>query len=189
MDLLIFVLLLWMWFWDYPADSPGQRLVSVLAAPFCWLGLWHNWAMFAPDPIQVNRRLKARIILADGAVDEWRPIEPRRANWFVDLLWFRQFKYQFSVLSGANRVLWEPLCHWLIQQAEHHGDSVACVQLVREYQMVQPPGSPAPLSEWKAALFYEQRAADRQSTADAAEQGQADGDSLQDGRMKGSQMS
>jgi hypothetical protein len=155
-DLFIIVLLIWFWCWDLPRDLPTRKFVGFVQKPFLWLGLWHNWAMFAPDPIRVNRRLKAIITYSEGSVDEWRPIEPGRSNWFLDLLWFRHFKYQFSVLSGANKVLWKPLCDWLCQQAALDGQTVTSIQLVREYQVVQSPTSDQPLSEWQSAVMYEQ---------------------------------
>ena len=155
-DVFIVVMLIWLWCWDLPADLPARKFIALIQKPFLWLGLWHGWAMFAPDPLRVNRRLKAVIRYADGAVDEWRPVEPRRSNWFLDLLWFRHFKYQFSVLSGSNKVLWKPLCDWLVRQATDEGQLVTSVQLIREYQMVQSPSSPQPLSDWQTAVMYEQ---------------------------------
>lgn len=85
-DFFILLLLFFLWCHDLPADLPSNRLVRFVREPFLWLGLWHSWAMFAPEPLHVNRRLKAIIHYSDGAIDEWRPVEPKRSNWFLDLL-------------------------------------------------------------------------------------------------------
>jgi hypothetical protein len=172
-DIIIWLLLIWIWCWDYPANKPLQKVATLISRPFLWLGLWHSWAMFAPEPIRVNRRLKATIHYCNGAVDEWRPIEPRRSNWFLDLLWFRHFKYQFSVLSGTNKVLWKPLCDWLFRHAERDGQQVEFVQLTREYQIVQPPAVDPPLTDWKAVVVHQQAAAAGRVQADEIVPGSA----------------
>ena len=156
-DLFIITMLLWFWCWDLPADLPSRRLVEKLQRPFVWLGLWHGWAMFALEPLHVNRRLKAMIHLSDGSVDEWRPIEPLHSNWFIDLLWFRQFKFQFAVMSGTNKVLWKPLCQWIVRQATQDGLTVQSIQLFREYPMVQGPTAETPLTEWKSYMMHEEK--------------------------------
>ena len=112
--------------------------------------------MFAPEPLHIHRRLRAVIRYTDGSVDEWRPVEPRQSNWLIDFFWLRHFKYQFSVLSGADTVLWKPLCQWLKRQAALEGLSVQSIQLIREYQTVQPPTSEKPLSEWQWVVMYEE---------------------------------
>ncbi|MEP3478207.1 MAG: hypothetical protein ABJZ55_03060 [Fuerstiella sp.] len=154
-DIFIVTLLLWFWCYDLPSDSPAKRMVRPLERPFCWLGLWHGWSMFAPDPLRVNRRLRAELQYTDGTVDEWRPVEPQRSNWFLDWLWFRYFKYQSSVLGGRDSQLYQPLCLFLIKQASEEGLTVKSVKLVREYQMVQPPHADKPLRDWQQSPVYE----------------------------------
>ena len=156
-DLFIIILLFWFWCWDLPADLPVKRFVRYVQAPFLWLGLWHGWAMFAPEPLHVNRRLKAIIRYADGSIDEWRPIEPLQTNWFIDLLWFRHFKFQFSILTGSNKVLWSPLCQWLVRQAKLDGLQVVSIQLIREYQTVNAPTAAQPLTEWQSSVMHEEK--------------------------------
>ncbi len=70
-DGFIIVFLLWLWYFNLRADSPLRRLVRYFQELFLYLGLWHSWAMFAPEPLHVNRRLKAVIHYADGSIDEW----------------------------------------------------------------------------------------------------------------------
>ena len=146
-DVGIIVMLLWFWCFDLPADLPQRRLIGCIQKPFVYLGLWHGWAMFAPEPLHVNRRLKAIIRYADGAIDEWRPIEPLHTNWFIDLLWFRHFKFQFSILTGSHQVLCSPLCQWLVRQAKLDGLRGVSIQLIREYQTGNAPTAAHPLQQ------------------------------------------
>jgi hypothetical protein len=99
---------------------PAEGVVANVSAP-----------QIAPEPLHVNRRLKAMLQYADGTVEEWRPIEPLQTNWFIDLLWFRHFKFQFSVLTGSDKVLWPPLCEWLVHQAKLDGRQIVSVQLIQ----------------------------------------------------------
>ena len=156
-NVCIVAILLWFWCFDLPADAPLRRLIGYLQKPFLYLGLWHGWAMFAPEPLHVNRRLKAIIQYADGSIDEWRPIEPLQTNWLIDLLWFRHFKFQFSVLTGADTVLWSPLCQWLVRQAKLDGLQVVSIQLIREYQTVNAPTAAQPLTEWQSSVLHEEK--------------------------------
>lgn len=156
-ELFIVAVLLWFWCFDLPADLPQRRLVRYFQTPFLYLGLWHGWAMFAPEPLHVNRRLKAMLKCAAGTLEEWRPIEPLQTNWFIDLLWFRHFKFQFSVLTGSDKVLWPPLCEWLVHQAKLDGRQIVSIQLIREYQTVNAPTAEQPLTEWQSFVMHEEK--------------------------------
>lgn len=154
-NVVIALLLLWFWFYDLPRDAVARKFLRPLMGPMQWLGLWHGWSMFAPEPLHVNRRIRAELMYSDGSVDEWRPIEPRRTNWFMDWLWFRYFKYQSSLLCGTNKALYRPLCEFLVQQATEEGLQVQSVKLVREYQYVQPPDADEPLGPWQESVIHE----------------------------------
>jgi hypothetical protein len=163
-DAGILILLIWLWCWDLPSDLPSRKAVTLISRPLIWLGLWHGWAMFAPEPIHVNRRLKALIKYTDGTVDEWRPHEPRHSSstptgWFLDTLWFRHFKFQFSLLNGTDKVLWKPMCQWLAREVADPRLSVVSIQLIREYQRVLPQGSAEPRSPWESTGMHEEKMA------------------------------
>jgi hypothetical protein len=72
----VLLLLLFMWCWDYPADHPAKKFCLLFSKPFVYFGMWHGWAMFAPEPIHVNRRLRAVLTFDDGISEEWRPMGP-----------------------------------------------------------------------------------------------------------------
>ncbi len=46
--------------------------------------------MFAPDPIKVNRWLRAVIRCSDGSTEEWQPIDPEEDR-VVNTLYVRSF--------------------------------------------------------------------------------------------------
>ncbi|MEY3175841.1 MAG: hypothetical protein RLZZ436_3755 [Planctomycetota bacterium] len=139
-DLFILSLLLFLWCWDYPVDHPPRRLVHWLSLPFLYLGLWHSWAMFAPQPIHVNRRLRAVIRHDDGSSELWTPIGPHRSALF-NLLYARSFKYECSLLSTAGPAPLRALAEFLAKRAAEDAPErrVVRVELVRESCRVNPP--------------------------------------------------
>ena len=142
-DLFILALLLFFWCWDYPVDHPPRRLIHWLSLPFLYLGLWHSWAMFAPQPIHVNRRLRAVIRWDDGASELWTPLGPRRSALF-NLLYARSFKYECSLLSNAGPGPLRALAEFLADRAAEGsaGRQVVRVELVRESCPVNAPDAP-----------------------------------------------
>ena len=68
-DLFIIVFLLFLWCWDYPADHPAKKGILKISSPFLYFGLWHGWALFAPDPIHLNRWLRAAFRFDDGSAE------------------------------------------------------------------------------------------------------------------------
>lgn len=154
-NIFILALLLFLFCWDYPVDHPPRRLIHWLAQPFAYIGLWHSWAMFAPQPIHVNRRLQAAVTWADGAVDFWRPLGPDRSALF-NMLYARSFKYECSLLSTAGELPLLALAEFLAAQATA-SDPERCVvrvDLWREARAVNPPGSAEPLGPPKMVPLY-----------------------------------
>lgn len=141
-DVFILLLLLFLWCWDYPVDHPPRRLIHWLSLPLVYIGLWHSWAMFAPQPIHVNRRLRAVIRWNDGTFDLWTPLGPRRSALF-NLLYARSFKYECSLLSTAGTAPLRSLAEFLAARATEDaaGRRVVRVELVRESCHVNSPGS------------------------------------------------
>lgn len=158
-DLFIVVLLLFLWGWDYPADHPARRLVQKFSRPFVYLGLWHGWAMFAPEPIHVLRRVTARIRFQDGSVEVWEPVRPQARKRLMNTLYVRSFKYQHSLLSSGNRHLWAPLCGFLARCAAQSGRRVESVELLRDSRAVNEPGAAALYGPCSTVSLYRQQSA------------------------------
>lgn len=98
-DAFIIIVLLFIWCWDYPPDHPAKRFIAKFSAPFVYMGFWHGWAMFAPEPIHVNRRLRAVLTFADGVTENWSPLGPEHSGKLINMLYARSFKYEHSLLS------------------------------------------------------------------------------------------
>ncbi len=156
-DAFILILLAFLWFWDYPPDHPSKKITRMLGFPFVYLGLWHGWSMFAPDPIRVNRRLRAVIRFNDGALEEWCPLWARTSNRLLDMFYVRTYKYQHSVVSGESPVLCEPLCQFLARQVNSTERFAVEIDLIRQFRIVNPPDAVEPYGEQREVMFYKYR--------------------------------
>jgi len=154
-DLFILIFLTFLWCWDYPQDHPARKFVSVWGFPFVYLGLWHGWAMFAPEPLHVNRWLKAVIRFHDGTVEEWEPLRPSKMSKLLNTLYVRSFKFQHSVVCGQYKQLYQPVCEFLARQATDGERKVAEIELFREFQSVNGPEADEVYGPMKSVRIYE----------------------------------
>lgn len=70
---LIVLYLAFGWTWDLPPDSLLKRACDrLLARPLVWIGLYHSWEMFSPNPMRSNDQLLADVRLDDGTIIRWR---------------------------------------------------------------------------------------------------------------------
>ena len=104
-DVFIAVFLWIAWSWSLPDDAPAKRLVNQLSRWISWIGLWHSWRMFAPNPTRSTRRLLVQVEYADGSRYEWRPpgTLPEGA-WFA-FLHSRFRKFTDNVSAGKVKGL------------------------------------------------------------------------------------
>jgi hypothetical protein len=58
--------------WNMPTCPIRERLVPTLAYYMFPLGLWQNWTMFAPDPVQHTYTLQAAAIDKNGFIYEFK---------------------------------------------------------------------------------------------------------------------
>jgi hypothetical protein len=72
-DILIVVYLVIAWSWNLPGESAAKLIVNKLSWFVQWLGLWHDWKMFAPNPPRYNNRIFVRVDYSDGTRREWSP--------------------------------------------------------------------------------------------------------------------
>ena len=153
-DAFIIIVLLFIWCWDYPPDHPAKRFIAKFSAPFVYMGFWHGWAMFAPEPIHVNRRLRAVLTFADGVTENWSPLGPEHSGKLINMLYARSFKYEHSLLSPRVGYLYPPLCDFLARQVEFDGRKLRSIVFFRDFQTVNPIGAANVYTELKSIAFY-----------------------------------
>jgi len=159
-SIIIPILLMFMWCWDYPADHPLKRFCRMFASPLIYFGLWHGWSMFAPEPIHVNRRIRALLTFEDGTIEEWCPVGPEECRTLARTLLARSFKFEHSLLGSSSAHLYAPLCEFLIRQSqsvhlENANRKLRKISLVRDSRLVRPCGSDTTYAALKSAPFYQ----------------------------------
>jgi len=153
-DVVIGISLLFIWCWDYPADHPAKRFITKFSFPFVYMGFWHGWAMFAPEPIHVNRRLRAVLTFADGTKEDWSPLGPDSRSKLINLLYARSFKYEHSLLGPRVLHLYGPLCDFLTRQVQADGRKLLVIEFFRDSQSVNPCGAENVYSAMQSVAFY-----------------------------------
>src|SRR5436190_21609286 len=91
--------------WSLPEESPARQLVKPWSRLVQWLGLWHDWRMFAPNPIAINHRVLVRIDYSDGTRREWRPPFTGEEGPWRAFLFARIRKFMEHVLSGRPQAV------------------------------------------------------------------------------------
>jgi len=115
--------------------------------------------MFAPEPIHVNRRLRALLLFDDGSIEEWCPLGPDECSPWMKTLIARSFKFENSILNSNSSQLYSPLCEFLLRRcqsddSEHRDRRLHQIDLIRDFRMVNPHGSPNIWSELKSVTFF-----------------------------------
>lgn len=127
--LMLFIL----WAWDLPERSWLNRLVIKLQWPIEWLGLFHSWRMFSPDPTLDNYRLQFRLRLADGAVVAIEPEYFRFPAAQRQPICYPWTKLKMSLLEMESGPLRTSVCKYIAAEfrAQQPDKQPAEVQLVR----------------------------------------------------------
>lgn len=69
----ILVALVYMWGYDLPQGHLLRKVTRRHQKWLVWIGLTHNWAMFAPNPISTNEKFRFDLTYADGKTEEIVP--------------------------------------------------------------------------------------------------------------------
>jgi hypothetical protein len=145
---VIVLLLLIFLGWNLPEGAPLQRVASRLRRPVIWLGLTHNWCMFAPRPVSGLQLAYFEVLLSDGSVGRFDvPFfpgldgRPRGCN-------NRHLRLQHSLLTAAPSSLKPAFCNFVLGQyarqqaaAGRETAGIVEVRLISLRQPAQPLGA------------------------------------------------
>lgn len=149
---LIAVILICLLVGNLPASVLKDRLAPGLRPLTIGAGLEQDWGVFSPDPRRVSFYLSARVRLADGTTEVWRP--PSRAGIWGAYRAARWQKYvEYARADDRRDVLWQPLAEWIARKYQDQGGGVRRVELVRTFQDLDPPGVDAQVP-WSSFTYY-----------------------------------
>lgn len=153
-SLFIAVYLLYGWCWNLPDDRFERRVAMRWRKPYAWLGLWHGWTMFAPNPLAVNRRLEAQIEIAEGPPLIWRNSTLQGVPWWRAITQMRRRKMLELMEGNAFPFLRDAFCQQLIEEHRKPGQTPLAVTLVSVRELIPLPGEAAPAAERRLLHSY-----------------------------------
>lgn len=162
-DLAIVVYLFIAWCWNLPPDVPAKLLISPLSRFVSWMGLWHGWNMFAPNPIRSSRRLAVQVQYADGSRYEWRPPGSLPEGYWRSFVHSHFRKFASNVSAGKTKGLRWSLADFGIRSLNRIvlDKSVPVhVAIVEEEWPVSIGGSNPMSAEPKRKVVFEQQLVD-----------------------------
>lgn len=137
-NLFIILYLFVAWCWDLPETSLEYRLVNKFRRVILWLGLYHCWKMFGPDPARADRHLQASVLLKDGSTANWTEPLLAKMGLFKALLYGRHRKWKFNLLSESNKHLMNSYANYLSER--DFGGQVRSMTFFDTRLFVPPPG-------------------------------------------------
>jgi hypothetical protein len=138
----IVLLLLIFLAWNLPEGALLTGVASRMEKPVIWLGLAHNWRMFAPRPVSGIQLAHFELVFGDGSVERFEvPFfpgpegNPHGCN-------NRHLRLQHSLLTAGSSSLKPAFCNFVIaqytQQQAASGRPAARVVEVRLICLRQP---------------------------------------------------
>lgn len=154
-NLFIGAFLLFAWAWNEPKGAVLRRLVWRFREQISWLGLRHDWSMFAPEPVRVERRLEAEVCLAGGEVIVWKAARLDQMSCWRAFLSARDRKYQTNLLQNRVRRLQPALAEYVARIHADRGLEVERVVLVRRLRLIPDPrAEEALLQPFERTVLY-----------------------------------
>jgi len=162
---LFIVIFLWIaWSWSLPEDAPAKWLVNHVAKLISWLGLWHSWRMFAPNPTSTTRRLVVLVEYADGSKYEWRPPGTLPEGAWPAFLHSRFRKFTDNASAGKAKGLQWSMADYAVRRFDKllgGNRSLTHVAIVEESWDVHFAQEPASgVAEPRRKVLFEQRTTD-----------------------------
>ncbi len=138
-NLFIILYLVIAWTWHLPKDSHAKRLVDKASPVVMWLGLWHSWKMFAPQPSLVNRRLiielvhanRKKVVIADTNLESL-------SRW-SSFLNCRERKYHSNLAGPDYKSHQDALCRYAASHFSNSNSPVVRVNLFLAKQRIANP--------------------------------------------------
>ncbi|MBM4003604.1 MAG: hypothetical protein FJ295_10000 [Planctomycetes bacterium] len=153
-DLFVAAYLLAAWAWNLPDSYLLKRAIAPWRSAILYLGLWHGWNMFAPEPLMVNRRWEAWLSFADGSQAIWRPPHCSELGWFAAFLEVRDRKFLDNLAQESMRFLRPAFCEYLARAFSSWQRQVTGVELALYQQPVAPPNGAPTSQPWERKTLW-----------------------------------
>jgi hypothetical protein len=136
--------------WSMPSNSPIRtELVRWITPYMHWTGLWQSWAMFAPDPIQINAYLEALITFRDGTHSTWTFPRMDKLGYFDRYIQERYRKWSSDyVRLDAYSFIWADTARYIARRHNHPMNPPVEIKLKRYWMEIPPPQTSSTYQPW-----------------------------------------
>jgi hypothetical protein len=132
---------------------PGSGFRAALSRPIekyvIYIGLWHSWDMFSPDPLSLNFLVQAEIIYQDGSKKTWDFPQMDKLSLWERFQKERYRKWGERVRQDAYAGIWDDTCRFIARINDTPTNHPARVILIRNWEPIPPPvvipGASSPL--------------------------------------------
>lgn len=128
--------------WGLPSSRFRDGLVGWLQEYVVFIGIWHSWDMFSPDPLIVNFNLYGEVILADGQTNLWEFPRMEKLSLTERFQKERYRKWRERVRQDAYHAVWRDTAKFIARQSLQNGAPPKRVVLVREWDSIPAPLPP-----------------------------------------------
>lgn len=150
---LVFVVMVW----TQLTPVATGRVRNTLSAPIELVGLWQNWAMFAPDPLHEDGYWQI-----DGVDTSGKPVDLLASvaeGMAADdhFLFRRWVKYRSELFAGRHQGAFRPYANWVCQQynAGKKKGQLVTFDLVYYRRATHAPGEKS--GAWERDVRWEQK--------------------------------
>jgi hypothetical protein len=125
--------------WGLPASEFRTILCKPIQAYTSFMGLWHAWNMFSPEPLATNFHVQAEVHFQNGNVRYWDC--PR----MEDLVMWERFqkerhrKWQERVRQDISAVMWPDTARQIARMLDTPRNHPTRVILIRYWEDIPAP--------------------------------------------------
>jgi hypothetical protein len=138
--------------WSFPIDVRSLRKIKRVIAPYmAWSGLTQEWALFAPEPMDINAYLDAQITYRDGRQKVWKFPMPQDFGYYRRYFMDRERKWSSDNLrADRDAFLWPDAARYVARLNNEPNNPPVTVSLVRHWSFIAPPlsGKSEPWSQY-----------------------------------------
>ncbi len=95
-----------------------------------WTGLWHSWSMFAPTPVQVEKRWVVRLTTKDGGSESHDLFRIHEASKWKAFVWVRERKFQAVLSQKSSKSQRAAICKYVKRTLASDPELVAKSELI-----------------------------------------------------------
>jgi hypothetical protein len=105
-----------------------------------WSGLWQSWDMFAPNPVNINAHLEAKITFQDGTQSTWKFPRMDQMGYFERYLKERYRKWSSDrVRLDSYSATWKNTAQYIARIYDGSSGPPKKIQLIRYWAEIPPP--------------------------------------------------